>query len=115
MKALTRDELRGLLESFDPPTVLDVLPSEYYEESHLPGALHVPLDEHFEQHVQQLVPDHRRPLVVYCMNRECTASLQAAEKLDALGYRTVLEYEGGKMDWQEAGLPLEKTHFESQL
>ncbi|MHC4562901.1 MAG: rhodanese-like domain-containing protein [Planctomycetota bacterium] len=113
MKALTRDELKGLLESSEPPVVLDVLPSEYYEESHLPGALHAPLDEHFAQHVQQIAPDHRRPLVVYCMNRQCTASLHAAETLDALGYEHVLEYEDGKTDWQEAGLPLEKTHLET--
>jgi 3-mercaptopyruvate sulfurtransferase SseA len=34
--------------------------------------------------------------------------MYAARALAAMGYSNVRAYEGGKQEWQEAGLPLEK-------
>ena len=45
--------------------------------------------------------------MVYCYDLKCSASPKAAEKMDELGYRDVFDYEAGKMDWKEAGLPVE--------
>ena len=46
--------------------------------------------------------------MVYCKNTECPASEKAASRLDELGYRSVFDYEAGKVDWKEAGLPVER-------
>lgn len=45
--------------------------------------------------------------MVYCYDADCTASPKAAERIEALGYRSVYDYEAGKMDWKQAGLPVE--------
>ncbi len=41
------------------------------------------------------------------MDEDCDASPKAAERMEQLGYERVYDYEGGKVDWQEAGLPTE--------
>jgi rhodanese-related sulfurtransferase len=46
-------------------------------------------------------------VVVYCSDTKCQASTKASRQMDALGYRNVYEYDAGKLDWKEAGLPIE--------
>jgi rhodanese-related sulfurtransferase len=48
--------------------LLDVLARAQYEESHLPGAIHVSLAELDEASTARL--DRDRPLVVYCADHE---------------------------------------------
>ena len=48
-------------------------------------------------------------IVVYCANAECEDSVETAERLLALGYTNVRHYPGGKSEWREAGLPLERA------
>jgi len=91
----------------DPVAVVDALPSKSFHESHLPGAINVPVDEQFDQHIQQAVPDKNQDVIVYCMSEQCDASSKAAERMERLGYQHVFEYEGGKQDWEDAGMPME--------
>lgn len=107
MQVISREELIRRLGSEDDLRVVDVLPPEQYQEAHLPRAINVPLDESFEQHVRQALPDRSAPVVVYCRNEECPASTKAAMRLDALGYLHVYDYSAGKEDWRDAGLPVE--------
>ena len=39
---------------------------------------------------------------------DCPASPKAGQRMEELGYQNVFDYEAGKQDWQEAGLPIEK-------
>ena len=48
-----------------------------------------------------------QPLIVYCSDRTCPTSGMAAEKLETFGFTNVLEYAGGKQDWEQAGGPME--------
>ena len=58
-----------------------------------------------EFRVQDLVPDTDTPIVVYCgINQR---SPLAAETLTRLGYKDVMNYEGGFFSWRDAGLPVE--------
>ncbi len=106
MKSMSREVLNEQLTN-DGVTLVEVLPPEYYRKFHLPGAMNVPLDDHFEERIQEAVPDKDAPVVVYCYDTECQASSKAAQRMEALGYRQVFDYEAGKVDWQEAGLPTE--------
>jgi len=106
MKSIGREALNERLAN-DSIALIEVLAPEYYRKFHLPGALNVPLDEHFDERVQEAVPDKDSPIVVYCYDAECQASTKAARRMEELGYREVFDYEGGKVDWQEAGLPTE--------
>ncbi len=59
---IARDEVRSLLE--EGAQLVDVLPSEEYAESHLPGAISIPLKELDRETTQQLRRDE--PVIVYC-------------------------------------------------
>lgn len=107
MKSISREALNERLAN-DGIALVEVLSPEYYRKFHLPGALNVPLDDQFDEHIQEAVPNKDRTVVVYCYDSECQASPKAARRMEELGYRQVFDYEAGKVDWQEAGLPTEK-------
>lgn len=106
MQTISRQEVNERLANDGTPLV-EVLAPEYYRKFHLPGAVNVPLGEHFDEQIQKAVPDKDQPVIVYCHDAECQASPTAARRMEELGYRQVLDYEAGKVDWQAAGLPVE--------
>ena len=61
-KTILRDEVRKLLE--EGAQLVDVLPREEYEESHLPGAISIPLKELDRKRTSGLRRD--APVIVYC-------------------------------------------------
>ena len=106
MQTISREEVKEKLRS--DAAVIDVLAPETFRKFHLPHAVNVPVDDQFDEKIQQAVPDKSKPVVVYCYDQECTASPKAAERMEQLGYEHVFDYEAGKIDWQAAGLPVEK-------
>lgn len=105
MQIITRDQLRRML--VEDVTLVDVLTAEEFRRYHLPEAKNVPLDDRFDEGIQRAVPDKSKPVVVYCSSKDCSASPQAARRMDELGYEHVFDYEAGKVDWKTAGLPVE--------
>jgi rhodanese-related sulfurtransferase len=102
-----REELQDKIDRGESIVVLEALPASYYDEGHLPGAVNMPHDQ-VDQLAATLIPDKDVEVVVYCANLECQNSAIAASRLAELGYTDVREYEEGKKDWTESGLPLEK-------
>jgi rhodanese-related sulfurtransferase len=86
-------------------TLVDVLPSEEYEEEHLAGAVSIPLKALDRAAVQDL--ERGRPVIVYCWDALCDLSPRAAAWLDELGFEDVCDYAAGKVDWTARGLPTE--------
>ena len=76
-------------------TVVDVRTAEEYGESHIPGAVLVPLDTIGSQRPAAL-PETGAELLIYC--RSGVRSKAAAEQLAALGYQQVYDF-GGIIDW----------------
>lgn len=105
-KSVTRDEIKAGLETEAGPVLVEALPEKYFQDGHLPGAVHIPHDE-VNALASKLLPDKGAGIVVYCASETCRNSQVAAESLERLGYRDVAVYPGGKKDWSEAGLPLE--------
>jgi len=106
MQTVTRNEVKQAVE--DAATeVVEVLDQEQFEEFHLPGAINIPFGDDFDKRIQERIPEKQRRIIVYCQDADCPASEKAAKRMDELGYDNVLEYEGGKMDWKQAGLPIE--------
>jgi rhodanese-related sulfurtransferase len=60
--SIARDEVRRLLK--EGAQLLEVLPREEYEESHLPGAINIPLKELDRDSATRL--DREAPVIVYC-------------------------------------------------
>lgn len=105
---ITRDELRRKLEVGEPFVLVDALPPMSFAHSHLPGAINLP-PPRVDASVAKRIPDKDAEIVVYCANPECEDSLDTARGLLALGYTNLRHYPGGKNEWREAGLPLERA------
>jgi len=103
---ISREDLKTLIASGEEHTIVEALPSKYYEVEHLPGAINIPHDE-VQATAFRLIPDKSGAIVVYCANSECRNSHIAAEALRGLGYSRVYEYTEGKKGWKEAGLSLD--------
>lgn len=89
--------------------LIDVLSKESYEKAHIPGSINIPLKEHdFLVQVRKKVPDRSTPIIVYCMNSDCTASLEAAKILEHNGYK-VMRFKGGLKEWIESDREVEKA------
>lgn len=61
-RMIERQELRRLLK--EEAQLVEVLPTEEYEEEHLPGAINIPLRRIDVEARERLDPE--RPVVVYC-------------------------------------------------
>ncbi len=82
--------------------VLDVRPAPEYAGGHLPGAVHIPLDE-LEQRLAELPPG--REVVAYCRGRYCVLAHDAVRLLTSHGVRA-RRAEDGVVEWRATGLPL---------
>lgn len=106
IKQLTLAQLQFRLAANPAITLLEALPEKYYQDGHLPGALHMPHDQ-TRQLASTLVPDPSTEVVVYCASATCQNSHIAARILDQIGYANVAVFTGGKQAWTEAGLSFE--------
>lgn len=104
-QAITREEVARTIDRGEV-TVVEALPPAYYEDVHLPGAINLPHDQ-VDELASDLLPDKQAEIVVYCADDACPNSTIAARRLTQLGYANVFDYEGGKQDWLDAGLPTE--------
>jgi rhodanese-related sulfurtransferase len=106
MQTINREQLSTLVSN--PSLVLlEALPRIYFDDGHLPGARWFPHDRAREL-AATAAPRKGDPIVVYCASATCQNSHVAAKALADLGYTDVRVYAGGKADWADAGLPLER-------
>lgn len=85
---------------------LDARPIDFYEMSHVPGALPLPEDD-FERAFARIEPRLRESLdvIVYCAGFGCEASHIVARKLKDRGVPATILHEGWPA-WQDAGYPV---------
>lgn len=105
---MTADELRQKLERGDTLVLIDALAPMVYAHSHLPGAINMPPSAVDAVRCTKRIPNLATEIVVYCANAECDDSVVTAQRLQALGYTNVRHYAGGKDEWKQLGLPLER-------
>jgi len=103
MKTITKEALKEKLENNDV-TLIEVLSEDQYKESHIKGAINIPLKNIVSEAKKKF--DQDEEIVVYCSDEECTASPTAASKLEKSGFKNVFDFEGGKKEWREAGYPM---------
>src|SRR3989440_4045790 len=90
----------ALLDSDEPPLLVDVRERDEWEEGHIPDAIHIPRGN-LESRIEQAAPDRRRSVVVYCAAGNRSAF--AAQTLEGLGYEHVSSLAGGFNDWKRNG------------
>lgn len=103
----SRGELQQRIARNSNLVLVEALPAKYFEDWHLPRATHLPHDQVRELAPARL-PDKTAEIVVYCASETCQNSHIAARQLASLGYSRVFVYAGGKSDWSDAGLPIER-------
>jgi rhodanese-related sulfurtransferase len=101
-EAIGTDELLRRLGRGDT-VVLDVRPAPEYAGGHLPGAVHIPLEELADRLAE--LPRYRE-VVVYCRGQYCVLAHDAVRLLKARG-RPASRAADGVLEWRLAGLPLE--------
>ncbi|MFZ1415106.1 MAG: rhodanese-like domain-containing protein [Defluviicoccus sp.] len=111
MQTIKHGDLFEWIQTGQSMTLVEVLPRECFRDFHLPNAINVPFDEHFDEEILRAVPTRSAPVVVYCQDAGCQASAAAARRLEALGYTNVYHYAAGKSDWKDAGLRIESMSF----
>jgi molybdopterin/thiamine biosynthesis adenylyltransferase/rhodanese-related sulfurtransferase len=101
------DEIRPadaaqLLESGQPPLLVDVRERDEWDEGHLPNAVHIPRGS-LESRIERAAPDRGTPIVVYCATGARSAF--ATKTLEEMGYTSVANLAGGIVDWRRSGFP----------
>jgi rhodanese-related sulfurtransferase len=102
VREINRDQLREKLARDDKLKLVMASSDWSFRAKHLPGSLHFHTPE---QMLAALGKDE--PIVIYCSNVDCHASLAIYQRLIDHGYSDVSHYAGGLIDWESAGLPLE--------
>jgi sulfur-carrier protein adenylyltransferase/sulfurtransferase len=97
-------QARALIESEQPPLLVDVRERDEWVEGFLPGAVHVPRG-FLESRIEQVAPDRGREIVLYCAGGARSAF--AAKALQELGYERVSSLAGGFTDWKRNGFPID--------
>ena len=89
----------------DAPVVVDVREQQEFEQSHLPGAVHVPRG-HLESRIEGAARDRSDRVVLYCASGNRSA-LAAKTLQDELGYENVESMTGGITLWKDRGYDVE--------
>src|SRR5215218_9443432 len=106
--------IRERIEEVDPKEVhdrangaviVDVREQHEFEESHLPGAVHVP-GGHIESRIEGAAPDKDGRVILYCASGNRSA-LAADTMRELLGYRDVASMRGGITLWKDRGYEVE--------
>lgn len=103
-----REELLARIESGAPPVIVDVRSRGEYEESHVPGAVHIPF--HAIVGGAETLPEPtspEEPVVLYCEHGP-RAGLARAQ-LWFVDDRPVRFMRGHMTAWKEDGLPVERV------
>lgn len=97
-EAVDTEELLRRLAAGDV-VVLDVRPEPEYAAGHLPGAVHIPLDE-LADRLSELPPG--RDVVAYCRGQYCVLAHDAVRELTAHGVSARRAVDGA-LEWRLSG------------
>jgi rhodanese-related sulfurtransferase len=106
---ISADELLRKIDDGDEFALVDALAPMVYAHSHLPGAINISPSDFDPFWIRARIPIKSTEIVVYCANPECGDSVEIAQRLMGLGYENVRHYAGGKDEWRERGLQLERA------
>lgn len=107
IRQVAAPQLQTRIEAGNPPVILDVREEDEYrgELGHIHGSRLIPLKA-LAQRSGELEEIKHNEIVVVC--RAGVRSSTAAAILTALGFEQVSNLKGGMLEWNEAGLPVER-------
>lgn len=100
-------DLKTRLDWGEPAlTIVDLRSRDLFNESHVTGAISVPMAEAVSRMLTTL--EFERDIYLYAGTDEEAAAI--AQQLQAAGYQRVSVLRGGVAAWKAAGFPIETTH-----
>jgi sulfur-carrier protein adenylyltransferase/sulfurtransferase len=84
---------------------LDVREPSELQPGHIPGAMNVPLAT-VESQIGKYIPDKTTTIVVYCQGGR--RSVTASQTLIKMGYKNILNLDGGFKAWLKAGYSVQQ-------
>lgn len=82
--------------------LVNVLDASMFAVGHIKDSINIPFDK-LKQEAARLkqanIWHDDTPIVVYCTNYACMASLESVKQLKKLGFKDVCAYEGGMAEW----------------
>lgn len=98
---ITQAEAKVIMEAEKDVLIVDVREEEEYAESHIKGAVLLPLSvlksSSAEKAAEEVIPDKGAKALVYC--RSGRRSKEASKILAELGYNNIYEF-GGILTWE---------------
>ncbi|MEM1283378.1 MAG: MBL fold metallo-hydrolase [Chlamydiota bacterium] len=101
-KTWSVEKLNNLLTEDNPPILIDVRTMGEWESGHIPGALHIPMDTLTEK-ISSVNKGEKLALICRTGYRASVAASIAQR----LGYKNVVNIDGGMVSWHQKKLPLE--------
>jgi len=98
-------EVHEMAQNGNGAVIVDVREQQEFEESHIPGALHVPRG-HLESRIEGAAKDRSQRVILYCASGNRSA-LAAKTLHDELGYENVESMTGGITLWKDRGFDVE--------
>jgi rhodanese-related sulfurtransferase len=84
--------------------LINVLDKSMFDKGHIAGSIHIPFDglkKKASEYKKSGEWNENTPIVVYCSNYACMASVESAKMLNKLGFKNVCAYEGGTAEWYD--------------
>ncbi len=107
-RPITREALYDHITGAEPVVIVEALGAGYYADAHLPGAVNIPPGQ-VDRLAPTLLPVPDAAVVVYCSGT-CNSAEVVARRLEAARLQQRRRVPGGKEDWVEHGLPVERSN-----
>lgn len=103
---ITPEQLHGMMENYDPYTLIDVRQELEHYHGYIPGSVNIPrgslefsiADSTFWAQTGLYKPAKEDKIILYCLKGQRSALATTA--LHSLGYKNVLLLEGGYKKWE---------------
>lgn len=98
VKPITTDELAA---TYNAVTIIDVRSKMEYDVVHINKALHIPMSntDFLSQLAARTKENSNAAIVFYCNGFHCAKSYEAAEQAQKAGFKKILCYDAGVLEW----------------
>jgi len=110
IREITTEELVEKLGRDDQFKLVMTYHEWAFKSKHIPGSLNI----HSEESATGLIKPSDE-IVVYCVNKQCIASITAYHILENKGFSNLWRYAGGLEEWESAGLVLEGDAVDQKI
>ncbi len=102
MKTINAKELKQRLDAGEQIKLVNALEESKFRLKHIPNSLNIYRKEDLEKNLGS-----EKVIVVYCTDTDCNKSIILYQLLEALGYKNVIRFSGGLLEWENEGYQLE--------